>query len=227
MNVGFIGLGTMGAPMARNILDKGHSARRARRATRPRCAALVAAGATAAATPRDVAAASEIVITMLPDAPDVERVALGPDGVVAGMQRGAVYIDMSTIDPATTRKVGAAVAAKGATMIDSPVGKTADAAVAGTLTLMVGGAADVDRALPSGARLHGHRLLPLRRARRRPDDEAHQQPARHRRVGGVDRGAGRRHQGGPHARHDAERAATTMAWNNALAIAMPKRPLVG
>jgi len=107
---------------------------------------LVDAGATTAATPRDVAAASEVVITMLPDAPDVERVALGRDGVVEGLKPGSIYIDMSTIDPATTRKVGAAVKAKGAAMIDSPVGKTADHAVAGTLTLMVGGdAADIAR----------------------------------------------------------------------------------
>jgi 3-hydroxyisobutyrate dehydrogenase-like beta-hydroxyacid dehydrogenase len=99
----------------------------------------VASGATAAATPRDVAAASEIVITMLPDAPDVERAALGHDGIVHGIRPGAIYVDMSTIDPGTTRKVGAAIHAKGAAMIDSPVGKTADAAVAGTSTLMIGG----------------------------------------------------------------------------------------
>ena len=97
---------------------------------------------------------------------------------------------------ATTRTVGAAIAAKGAAMIDSPVGKTADAAVAGTLTLMVGGDADGSSRVPAGARLHGHRLLPLRRARRRADDEAHQQPARHCGVGSVDRGARRRRQGG-------------------------------
>ena len=110
-------------------------------------AKLTAAGATAAATPREVAAACDVVITMLPDAPDVERVALGPDGILAGIRPGGVYIDMSTIDPATTRRVGAAIVAeKGAGMIDSPVGKTAEHAVAGTLTLMVGGDASVDRA---------------------------------------------------------------------------------
>jgi len=70
-------------------------------------------------------------------------VALGADGIAAGIRAGSVYIDMSTIDPATTRRVGDAIAARGASMIDSPVGKTADAAVAGTLTLMVGGAPDV------------------------------------------------------------------------------------
>ena len=142
MDVGFIGLGTMGGAMARNVLKKGH--RLVVHDTHaPAVQALVDAGATAAASPREVAAASEVVITMLPDAPDVERVALGAGGIVEGIRSGAVYIDMSTIDPATTRKVGAAMAAKGVAMIDSPVGKTADAAVSGTLTLMVGGPADV------------------------------------------------------------------------------------
>ena len=142
MNVGFIGLGTMGGPMARNLARKGHALTVLD--MNPRAVqSLVEAGAKAAKTPKDVAAASEIVITMLPDAPDVERVALGADGIAAGIRAGSVYIDMSTIDPATTRRVGDAIAARGASMIDSPVGKTADAAVAGTLTLMVGGAPDV------------------------------------------------------------------------------------
>jgi 4-hydroxybutyrate dehydrogenase/sulfolactaldehyde 3-reductase len=138
MNVGFIGLGVMGAPMARNLLKKGHRLVVFDTQTAS-VQSLVQAGATAGATPKAVAAASDIVITMLPDAPDVERVALGPDGIVEGIKAGAIYIDMSTIDPRTTRKVGAAITAKGASMIDSPVGKTADHAVAGTLTLMVGG----------------------------------------------------------------------------------------
>src|SRR5581483_5469430 len=107
MSIGFIGLGTMGGPMARNLLKNGQRVK--------------AAGASTAATPREVAAANEFVITMLPDAPDVERVALGANGIVEGIRAGAVYIDMSTIDPTTTRKVGAAIAAKGAVMIDSPV----------------------------------------------------------------------------------------------------------
>ena len=142
MNVGFIGLGTMGAPMARNILGKGH--RLIVFDVVPKAgASLVAAGATSAATPAAVAAASEVVITMLPDSPDVLRVALGDNGIVEGIGKGAIYIDMSTIDPGTTRKVGAAIAAKGASMIDCPVGKTADAAVNGTLTLMAGGDAAV------------------------------------------------------------------------------------
>src|SRR5215813_8635086 len=141
MNVGFIGLGTMGAPMAHNILKRGQ--RLVVSDVQPAAVTKLASqGAQTAATPKDIAAASEVVITMLPDAPDVERVALGPDGIASGIRRGAIYVDMSTIDPATTRRIGEAIAAKGASMIDSPVGKTADAAVAGTLTLMVGGPAD-------------------------------------------------------------------------------------
>jgi len=138
MKVGFIGLGTMGAPMARNVQKKGHTLV-VFDVNRASVDALVASGATAAASPKAVAAASDIVITMLPDAPDVERAALGHDGIVHGIRPGAIYVDMSTIDPGTTRKVAAAIHAKGASMIDSPVGKTADAAVAGTSTLMIGG----------------------------------------------------------------------------------------
>ena len=142
MNVGFIGLGTMGGPMAQNILKKGH-ALVAYDVALPAIQAVVAAGAQAVASPRAVAERSDVVITMLPDAPDVERVAHGADGVLAVLKSGSVWIDMSTIDPDTTRRIGAQVHAKGAAMIDSPVGKTADAAVSGTLTLMVGGRADV------------------------------------------------------------------------------------
>jgi 3-hydroxyisobutyrate dehydrogenase-like beta-hydroxyacid dehydrogenase len=138
MKVGFIGLGVMGAPMARNLLKKGHQLA-VFDTQAASVQALVQAGATAATSPKAVAAASDIVITMLPDAPDVERVALGDDGIIEGIRPGAVYIDMSTIDPRTTRKVGEAIHARGAAMIDSPVGKTAEHAVAGTLTLMVGG----------------------------------------------------------------------------------------
>jgi len=142
MDVGFIGLGTMGAPMARNVLRRGHRLT-VHDVDAAAVAALVDAGAQAAASPQAVAAASEVVITMLPDAPDVLAVALGPGGIAEGIRPGAIYVDMSTIDPQTTRRVGAAIAAKGAAMIDSPVGKTAEFAVAGTLTLMVGGAPEV------------------------------------------------------------------------------------
>src|SRR4051794_10238466 len=123
MIAGFIGLGTMGGPMARNILSKGHTVIVCD-VVQQSVDALVAAGARSAKTPRDVAQAADFVITMLPDSPDVERVAMGPDGVLAGLRAGSVYIDMSTIDPETTRRIGMLVKAKGADMIDSPVGKT-------------------------------------------------------------------------------------------------------
>lgn len=141
-NVGFIGLGVMGGAMARNIMKRGHRLT-ALDVNRTALAALAADGAVAATSPRAVAAASEVIVTSLPDAPDVEKVVLGPDGIASGIKPGAIYIDMSTIDPATTRKVGAAIAAKGAAMIDCPVGKNAEHAVTGTLTLMCGGPADI------------------------------------------------------------------------------------
>lgn len=135
----------MGGPMAANVLKKGNSlvvhdidAKAVDR--------LVKLGATAAGSPSAVAAQSDVIITMLPDAPDVERAALGPDGILSGIRKGATMIDMSTSAPATTRKIGAALAAKGCAMVDSPVGKTAEHAVTGTLTLMVGGDPDaIDR----------------------------------------------------------------------------------
>ncbi len=226
MNVGFIGLGVMGGPMAKNLLARGH-ALTVLDMNRAAVQGLVDAGAKAAATPRAVAAASEVVITMLPDAPDVERVALGKDGVVEGLAAGAVYIDMSTIDPATTRKVGAAVAAKGAAMIDSPVGKTAEHAVAGTLTLMVGGdAADIARVrgvldamgtdfFHCGALGAGQTMKLLNNLLAQSIGEASVETV----VAGTKAGL----------TLDLMLSVlkTTMAWNNQLAISMQKRSMMG
>lgn len=226
MNVGFIGLGTMGAPMARNVLDKGH-ALIVLDVMPDAVAKLVAAGARAGSTPKDVAAASDVVITMLPDAPDVEHVALGKNGVVEGIRPGGVYIDMSTIDPDTTRKIGAAIAAAGASMIDSPVGKTADHAVAGTLTLMVGGPADVvARCRPlldcmgsdffhCGDLGAGETMKLINNLLATAVSEASIEAL----VTGTKSGLSL----------DTMTSVlrTTMAWNNALAIALPKRPLIG
>jgi 4-hydroxybutyrate dehydrogenase / sulfolactaldehyde 3-reductase len=146
--VGFIGLGIMGGPMAANVLAKGH-ALTVHDLNAEALARLTGKGAVAAENPAAVAARSDIVITMLPDAPDIERVALGPAGIVEGLRPGGVMVDMSTSAPETTRRIGAALAAKGCAMVDCPVGKTADHAVTGTLTLMIGGAdADVERVLP-------------------------------------------------------------------------------
>jgi len=226
MIVGFIGLGTMGAPMARNILGKGNEVVVCD-VVPAAVAALTAAGATAAGTPREVAERSEMVITMLPDSPDVERVALGPDGVLAGLRRGAVYIDMSTIDPETTRRIGKLVAEKGASMIDSPVGKTADAAVAGTLTLMVGGPAEVvARCRPlldcmgtdffhCGELGAGQTMKLLNNLLAQALGAASTETL----VAGVKAGLT------IHTMMSVLR--TTMAWNNQLAISMPKRSLIG
>ncbi|HKU87103.1 MAG TPA: NAD(P)-dependent oxidoreductase [Casimicrobiaceae bacterium] len=226
MIVGFIGLGTMGGPMAANVLKGGH--RLVVSDVEPAAVAkLTAHGATAARTPREVAAASEIVITMLPDAPDVERVALGADGIVGGIRAGSVYVDMSTIDPATTRKVGAAVAARGAAMVDSPVGKTADHAVAGTLTLMVGGPDDViARCRPvldcmgsdffhCGDLGAGQTMKLINNLLATAVSEASIEALV----------AGRK--SGLSLELMLSVLKTTMAWNNALAIALPKRPLTG
>lgn len=139
--IGFIGLGTMGAPMALNLLKHGYALTVC--AGSHAASRLAAAGARTAPSPMAIAAASECVITMLPEPAHVEAVATGPEGIAAGIRRDAVYIDMSTIDPGTTRRIGAVVAERGAHMVDCPVGKTAEHAVKGTLTLMAGGSAEV------------------------------------------------------------------------------------
>jgi 2-hydroxy-3-oxopropionate reductase len=100
---------------------------------------LVAAGATAAASPAEVARAATVVITMLPDTPDVERVLTGPDGVLSAIQKNAIVIDMSSISPVATERLAKAVAEKGAAMLDAPVSGGEPKAVDGTLSIMVGG----------------------------------------------------------------------------------------
>jgi 2-hydroxy-3-oxopropionate reductase len=136
--VGFIGLGVMGRPMAKHILEKGYEVV-AHNRSRPAVDELVAAGAKAADTPAAVAKRSTIVITMVPDTPDVESVLLGHDGVIEGLQAGAVVIDMSSISPVATRRMAAAIAKKGGTMLDAPVSGGEIGAINGTLSIMVGG----------------------------------------------------------------------------------------
>jgi len=226
MIAGFIGLGTMGAPMARNILAKGHELV-VYDVVPQSMSSVTLAGARAAASPRDVAQRADFIITMLPDSPDVERVAAGPDGILAGIRAGSVYIDMSTIDPATTRRIGAQVRAKGAEMIDSPVGKTADAAVAGSLTLMVGGDASViARCRPlldcmgtdffhCGELGAGQTMKLLNNLLAQALGAASTEAL----VAGV--------KAGLTLDTMLRVLRTTMAWNNQLAIAMPKRSLLG
>ena len=148
MKVGFIGIGVMGAPMALNILKHGHDLTVFDRSPEA-VARLVQAGAKAAATPREVGAASDFVVTMLPEPQHVEGVVLGTDGVAEGLRAGGIVIDMSTIDPQTSVRVGDALRARGMELVDSPVGKTSEHAATGTLTLMVGGNQEaIDRAMP-------------------------------------------------------------------------------
>ena len=142
MKVGFIGLGVMGGPMALNIFKGGHELT-VFDLSREAVERLTRAGAKAAGSPREVGAASEVVVTMLPEPQHVEEVVLGADGVAAGLQPNGVVIDMSTIDPQTSQKVGAELRRRGFDMVDSPVGKTSEHAATGTLTLMLGGEPDV------------------------------------------------------------------------------------
>jgi 3-hydroxyisobutyrate dehydrogenase len=136
--VGFIGLGVMGRPMALNLVAAGHALTVFDLDDAP-VQALVEAGAERAASARDAAERSEVVVTMLPASRHVESAMLGPDGVVSGLRPGATVIDMSTIDPGTTRRVAAAVEAKGGKLLDAPVSGSSTGAAEGTLTIMVGG----------------------------------------------------------------------------------------
>jgi 2-hydroxy-3-oxopropionate reductase len=146
--VGFIGLGIMGRPMAKNLLKAGYPLVVHSRSQGP-VEELVKAGAKAANSPRDVAAQSEIVIAMLPNSPDVELVALGKDGLIEGVKRGLLFLDMSTISPLVSQKVGKALASKGGRMLDAPVSGGERGAIDAALSIMVGGEqADFDAALP-------------------------------------------------------------------------------
>lgn len=146
--IGFIGLGIMGEGMARNLLRANFSLRVWNR-TASRVEPLVDAGATAASSPAELAAQSDIIITCVSDTPDVEAVLLGPDGVIEGAQPGALVIDMSTINPLVTRTIAARLNERGVQMLDAPVSGGSEGAARGTLSIMVGGdAADVERAMP-------------------------------------------------------------------------------
>ena len=146
--IGFIGLGIMGRPMAKNLLKAGHSLvvhNRSRGAVDD----LVKAGAKAGTSPRDVASQSDVLITMLPNSPDVEEVVLGRDGVIEGARAGMSLLDMSTISPLVSQKIGAALAAKSVQMLDAPVSGGERGAIDAVLSIMVGGdKALFDKVLP-------------------------------------------------------------------------------
>jgi 2-hydroxy-3-oxopropionate reductase len=146
--IGFIGLGVMGKPMATNLLAKGHSLVVHSRRAGP-VDELVSVGATRAASPAEVARQATIVITMLPDTPDVELVLAGPDGVLAGLPAKSLVVDMSSISPVVTRALAEQVASNGSAMLDAPVSGGEAGAVKATLSIMVGGAtAAFERARP-------------------------------------------------------------------------------
>jgi 2-hydroxy-3-oxopropionate reductase len=136
--IGFIGLGIMGLPMAKNLLKAGHDVVGYNR-SRARIDALVAAGGRGAGSVAEAAEGADIVITMVPDSPDVEAVVLGDDGVFANSHAGRLFIDMSTIRPATSRAIAAAGAEHGVRVLDAPVSGGEAGAVEGVLSIMVGG----------------------------------------------------------------------------------------
>jgi 2-hydroxy-3-oxopropionate reductase len=136
--VGFIGLGVMGKPMAKHVLAKGYSLvafNRSREAVNE----LVAAGARAADSPADAARQSSVVITMVPDTADVESVLTGANGVLAGMKRGTIVIDMSSISPVATKQLAARVLEHGGHLLDAPVSGGEIGAINATLSIMIGG----------------------------------------------------------------------------------------
>ncbi|MBE9067430.1 NAD(P)-dependent oxidoreductase [Leptolyngbya cf. ectocarpi LEGE 11479] len=148
MKVAFIGLGTMGMPMALNLLAAGHQLSVHNR-SRDRELPLVDAGAQRADSPAIAAAEAEIIITCVSDTPDVEAVVLGPEGVIAGGKPGSLVIDMSTISPTATRTLAARLAERQIAMLDAPVSGGSEGAQNGTLSIMVGGEADqVATAMP-------------------------------------------------------------------------------
>jgi len=146
--IGFIGLGIMGAPMVRNLLGAGFEVVAWNRSP-DRLDAAVEAGAERGTSPRDVASRAGVVVSCVTASADVEAIALGVDGVIEGIGPGALYIDMSTISPSVTREVSRAIEERGAQMLDAPVSGGEQGAIAGTLSIMVGGPAEaLERARP-------------------------------------------------------------------------------
>ncbi|KAA0121437.1 2-hydroxy-3-oxopropionate reductase [Methylobacterium sp. P1-11] len=140
MNIGFIGLGIMGAPMAGHLIAAGHSLFLKSRRSVPD--ALLAAGGTACATAAEVAKRSDTIILMLPDTPDVEQVLFGPGGVAEGLSPGKTVIDMSSIAPLATKDFAVRVAARGGAYLDAPVSGGEVGAKNAALSIMVGGEAE-------------------------------------------------------------------------------------
>jgi len=149
MRVGFVGLGTMGGAMAANVARAGFEVTAWNR-TAGRASELGELGVTIVESPSAVASASDVIVTIVSDTPDVEAVLFGPDGVASGAASGALVVDMSTISPSATRDFAARLAEGGVAMLDAPVSGGSEGAKKGTLTIFVGGdAADLERARPA------------------------------------------------------------------------------
>jgi 2-hydroxy-3-oxopropionate reductase len=148
MKIGFIGLGIMGKPMSKNLLKAGYEVIVCD-VVKTAVDELVAAGAKAAATPKEVAQQTDIIITMLPNSPHVKTVVLGENGVIEGAKKGAIVADMSSIAPLVSREVAEKLAEKGIEMLDAPVSGGEPKAIDGTISVMVGGKKEVfDKCYP-------------------------------------------------------------------------------
>jgi 3-hydroxyisobutyrate dehydrogenase len=139
--IGFIGLGIMGRPMARNLMKAGFPLTVWNR-SRPGVDELVSEGAAEGSSPADVARRSDVVITIVGDSPDVEEVTLGAKGIIEGTHAGLVHIDMTTMSPQVTRRIAERLAEAGVEMLDAPVSGGQQGAIEGTLSIMVGGKAE-------------------------------------------------------------------------------------
>ena len=141
-HIGFVGLGIMGKPMARNLLKAGYSLTVYSR-QRAAVEALMADGASGAQSAREAAEQADVVITIVTDTPDVRQVILGPEGILEGVRSGKVIIDMSTISPTATREIAQVAETQGVHLLDAPVSGGEGGAIAATLSIMVGGEEDV------------------------------------------------------------------------------------
>ena len=147
--IGFIGLGIMGAPMALHLIKAGYQLKVYNRTDRPRVQEVVDAGGVRVASPKEAAEGSDVVISIVTDTPDVERVILGEDGAIHGAAAGSTVIDMSTVSPSATQRIAATLKEKGVRMLDAPVSGGDVGAQNGTLSIMVGGDQEVfDDCLP-------------------------------------------------------------------------------
>ena len=204
--IGFIGLGIMGRPMAKNLLKAGHAVVVSNR-SQAAVQELAGLGAKTADSPAAVArAAGDLIITMLPNSPDVELVALGPKGLIEGVRSGQVLADMSTISPIVSQKVGAALAEKGVKMLDAPVSGGEKGAIEGILSIMVGGEAGVFQQVLPVFQAMGKTITHLGPARRRRLHEAREPDHRGRQPDGARRGADAGGEGGARHRADAQGA---------------------